>query len=273
MGSPDADVLGSGSDGSLLMEVGTGLALGAATGIASAFLGYRGQQDANAVNIKLARENRAWQERMSNTAVQRHINDLRIAGLNPMLGYMGQASTPAGNVATVQSAKGAAVDSFQKGSQGIVNALQLSMLDAQTDKLRAESAEIRSRIPVSGAQTEKLGAEVTEIQQRVAHMKTDMDLKVAQTALAQMERTKLEKLLPSLIKEAEAKAQERSSIAGLKSIGAGTVQRMNELEQAWFRGLEELGVMIRNAGHSANAWNKAMAEWSRKHGLNPGGGQ
>lgn len=74
-------------------------------------MGYQGSfnremmREAMAYNSAEAQANRDWQERMSSTAYQRAVKDMKAAGINPILAAMnGGASTPGGGAGTIGAA-------------------------------------------------------------------------------------------------------------------------------------------------------------------------
>ena len=104
-----------------------------------------GQSSANDANAAMSRDQMIFQERMSSTAHQREVADLKAAGLNPILSSGGTgASSPAGAQAVMGNVFGQAADSFGKVLSSAVQAERLKTdLDAvrsTTDKNVADAA-------------------------------------------------------------------------------------------------------------------------------------
>lgn len=111
--------------------------------IGGGLLGMFGAKDKNEAEIASAREQMAFQERMSNTAHQREIADLQKAGLNPILSAkLGGASSPAGAspnlVNTMEPLANSAMSLADKAYNFKVQSAQVDNMKLQNDLLKTQ---------------------------------------------------------------------------------------------------------------------------------------
>lgn len=201
----------------------SGTATGAAAGswfgplgtLTGGAIGAVGDVISGLFSSSAASKNRKWQEKMSNTAHQREVTDLKAAGLNPALSAMkgNGASTPSGDMARVPDF-GRAGDRVQQGQINTAQRAQIASNiglqktasyknEAEGDlalqsarESAARQLEIEMRTPNQNYMdtrwahlADKDAAELQEIQQRIRIGNVDAS---DRTRMAALERNKSE---------------------------------------------------------------------------------
>lgn len=207
------------------------LSLAAAT-LGAGALSTLGGIFGNKEQVASAREQMAFQERMSNTSYQRAMKDMRTAGLNPMLAYQrGGASTPSGAQANIKNVMEHAPKTAANYVAAKQATAQIGNIESQTDLNEANTALQLEKKNTEILNQGEILARTNLTGERTSTQKflTEQERVRVQTAFAQLGKTRMEAI------QAEQMAD--------RAINQGNIDR-GELGQllAWLERAKAVGL-------------------------------
>lgn len=198
--------------------------------LAAALIGAGTSMLTNVFNAREASKNRAFQERMSSTAHQREVTDLRRAGINPLLSArLGGSSTPAGGAAQLE-------DPGRGASSAVASALAVKQARAQIDLLESQARREDATASFTNAQQRDL--ETQAVSGRYTRLADEAEL-------ARLSVEEKRQMIPLALQQAReqvrltvSSARQTEALAILNELASARAENLAAFEKR----LEQLGL-------------------------------
>ena len=149
------------------LSVAGGAAIGGSIGggLGGAFDASSSAKEINRQQQELAESQMAFQERMSSTAHQREVADLKAAGLNPVLSANSGASSPSGAMAVLRNPADSRYDALSKvvSSASAINQARLVNEQVKTQKEQTGLIRTNTNLQFFNAAEAAANARIAEL--------------------------------------------------------------------------------------------------------------